>query len=167
MSQNLLHLEIAFPSSLGSFPSPWTVYPDFDSCYSHFMSHRMTPSVRHMQGYRSSLLLLLLAVRKHKQYLYLCIEYCQNKQMNEQTIWKESFEKIKAGITEINRQEKREWMKDSMAVHSNIWNDGWKWIDFANVLVKEEDRSDCIKAYCEIKGSEIELLLKLQDLERR
>ena len=22
--------------SLGSFPSPWTVYPDFDSCYSHF-----------------------------------------------------------------------------------------------------------------------------------
>ena len=24
-------------SSLGSFPSPWTVYPDFDSCYSHFM----------------------------------------------------------------------------------------------------------------------------------
>ena len=34
-------------ASLGSFPSPWTVYPDFDSCYSHFMPHRMTPSVRH------------------------------------------------------------------------------------------------------------------------
>ena len=33
--------------SLGSFPSPWTVYPDFDSCYSHFMPYRMTPSVRH------------------------------------------------------------------------------------------------------------------------
>ena len=33
--------------SLGSFPSPWTVYPDSDSCYSHFMSYRMTPSVRH------------------------------------------------------------------------------------------------------------------------
>ena len=35
-----------FPS-LGSFPSPLTVYPDFDSCYSHFMPYRMTPSVRH------------------------------------------------------------------------------------------------------------------------
>ena len=33
--------------SLGSFPSPWTVYPDFDSCYSHFMPYRMTSSVRH------------------------------------------------------------------------------------------------------------------------
>ena len=33
--------------SLSSFPSPWTVYPDFDSCYSHFMPYRMTPSVRH------------------------------------------------------------------------------------------------------------------------
>ena len=33
--------------SLGSFPSPWTVYPDFDSCCSHFMPYRMTPSVRH------------------------------------------------------------------------------------------------------------------------
>ena len=33
--------------SLGSFPSPWTVYPDFDSCYSHFMPYWMTPSVRH------------------------------------------------------------------------------------------------------------------------
>ena len=38
--------KIAFPP-LGSFPSPWTVYPDFDSCYSHFMPYRMTPSVRH------------------------------------------------------------------------------------------------------------------------
>ena len=35
-----------FPS-LGSFPSPMTAYPDFDSCYSHFMPYRMTPSVRH------------------------------------------------------------------------------------------------------------------------
>ena len=33
--------------SLGSFPSPWTVYPDFDSCYSHFMPYRMTLSIRH------------------------------------------------------------------------------------------------------------------------
>ena len=32
---------------LGSSPSPWTVYPDFDSCHSHFMPYRMTPSVRH------------------------------------------------------------------------------------------------------------------------
>ena len=40
--------------SLGSFPSPLTVYPDFDSCYPHFMPYRMT----HTQGYRSSLLLL-------------------------------------------------------------------------------------------------------------
>ena len=32
---------------IGSFPSPWTVYPDFDSCYSHFMPYRMTRSVRH------------------------------------------------------------------------------------------------------------------------
>ena len=39
-------LQNCFPS-LGSFPSPWTVYPDFDSCYSHFMPFRMTPSVRH------------------------------------------------------------------------------------------------------------------------
>ena len=34
-------------SSLGSFPYPWTVFPDFDSCYSHFMPYRMTTSVRH------------------------------------------------------------------------------------------------------------------------
>ena len=37
-------------SSLGSLPSgpsPLTVYPDFDSCYSHFMPYRMTPIVRH------------------------------------------------------------------------------------------------------------------------
>ena len=33
--------------SLGSFPSPLTVFPDFDSCYSHFMPYRMTSSVRH------------------------------------------------------------------------------------------------------------------------
>ena len=33
--------------SLGSFPSPLTVYPDFDSCYSHLMPYRMTLSVRH------------------------------------------------------------------------------------------------------------------------
>ena len=36
--------------SLGSFPSPLTVYPDFDSCYSHVMPYRMTPQwpiVRH------------------------------------------------------------------------------------------------------------------------
>ena len=33
--------------SLGSFPSTWTVYPDFDSCYSNFMPYRMTLSVRH------------------------------------------------------------------------------------------------------------------------
>ena len=26
---------------------PLTVFPDFDSCYSHFMPYRMTPSVRH------------------------------------------------------------------------------------------------------------------------
>ena len=30
--------------SLGFFSSPLTVYPDFDSCYSHFMPY---PSVRH------------------------------------------------------------------------------------------------------------------------
>ena len=34
--------------SLGSFPSPWTVYPDFDSCYSHFMPYRMTPTRCHL-----------------------------------------------------------------------------------------------------------------------
>ena len=34
-------------SSLSSFPSPLTFYPDFDSCYSHFMPYRKTPSVRH------------------------------------------------------------------------------------------------------------------------
>ena len=37
--------KIAFPP--WALPSPWTVYPDFDSCYSHFMPYRMTPSVRH------------------------------------------------------------------------------------------------------------------------
>ena len=41
------HTSSKLLSSLGSFPSPWTVYPDFDSCYSHFMTYRMTPSVRH------------------------------------------------------------------------------------------------------------------------
>ena len=44
--------------SLGSFPSPWTVYPDFDSCYSHFMPYRMTPSVRHR------------AIKVHYYYYY-------------------------------------------------------------------------------------------------
>ena len=39
-------LQNCFPS-LGSFPSPRTVYPEFDSWYSHFMPYRMTPSVRH------------------------------------------------------------------------------------------------------------------------
>ena len=39
-------LQNCFPS-LGSFPSLLTVYPDFDSCYPHFMPYRMTPSVRH------------------------------------------------------------------------------------------------------------------------
>ena len=46
--------------SLGSFPSPFTVYPDFDSCYSHFMPYRMTPSVRHKaidQGHHINFLL--------------------------------------------------------------------------------------------------------------
>ena len=33
--------------SLGSSLSPLTLYTDFDSCYSHFMLYRMTPSVRH------------------------------------------------------------------------------------------------------------------------
>ena len=44
--------------SLGSFPSPWTLYPDFDSCYSHFMPYRMTPSVRHR------------AIKVHYYYYY-------------------------------------------------------------------------------------------------
>ena len=47
--------------SLGSFPSPWTVYPDFDSCYSHFMPYRMTPSVRHR------------AIEVHYKYYYYLI----------------------------------------------------------------------------------------------
>ena len=47
-------------SSLGSFPSPWTVYPDFDSCYSHFMPYRMTPSVRHR------------AIEVYYYYYYYC-----------------------------------------------------------------------------------------------
>ena len=33
--------------SLGSFPISLDCLPDFDSCYSHFMPYRMTPSVRH------------------------------------------------------------------------------------------------------------------------
>ena len=33
--------------TLGSFPSPWTVYPYFDFCFSHVMPYQMTPSVRH------------------------------------------------------------------------------------------------------------------------
>ena len=41
------HIFSKLLSPLGSFPSPLTVYPDFDSCYSHFMPYRMTPSVRH------------------------------------------------------------------------------------------------------------------------
>ena len=36
-----------YDNSLDSFPSLLTVYPDFDSYYSHFMPYRMTPSVRH------------------------------------------------------------------------------------------------------------------------
>ena len=47
MSSSLYSLPCHCFPSLGSFPSPWTVYPDFDSCYSHFMPYRMTPSVRH------------------------------------------------------------------------------------------------------------------------
>ena len=33
--------------SQGFFPSPLTVYTHFDSCYSHCVPYRMTPSVRH------------------------------------------------------------------------------------------------------------------------
>ena len=44
--------------SLGSFPFPWTVYPDFDSCYYHFMPYRITPSVRHR------------AIEAHYYYFY-------------------------------------------------------------------------------------------------
>ena len=54
--------KIAFPS-LGSFPSPLTVYPDFDSCYSHFMPYRMTPSVRHR------------AIKVHYYYYYYYIRW--------------------------------------------------------------------------------------------
>ena len=50
--------------SLGSFPSPWTVYPDFDSCYSHFMPYRMTPSVRHR------------AIEVHYYYYYYFTRSC-------------------------------------------------------------------------------------------
>ena len=49
--------------SLGSFPSPWTVYPDFDSCYSHFITYRMTPSVRPR------------AIEVHYYYYYLYYYY--------------------------------------------------------------------------------------------
>ena len=45
--------------SLGSIPSPLTVYPDFDCCYSHFMPYRMTPSVRHR------------AIEVHYYYYYI------------------------------------------------------------------------------------------------
>ena len=51
-----------FPISLLS-----SVYPDYDSCYSHFMPYRMTPSVRHT-AIGSSLLLLLSLLLLH------CIE---------------------------------------------------------------------------------------------
>ena len=37
-------LQNCFPF-LGSLPFPLTVYPYFDSCYSHSMPYRMTPSV--------------------------------------------------------------------------------------------------------------------------
>ena len=48
--------------SIGSFPSPLTVFRDFDSCYSHFMPYRITPSVRHraIEYYRSSFLLFII-----------------------------------------------------------------------------------------------------------
>ena len=47
--------------SLGFFPSPLTVYPDFDSCYSHSMPYRMTPSVRHR------------AIEVHYDYYYIIV----------------------------------------------------------------------------------------------
>ena len=53
---------------IGSFPSPLTVYPDFDSCYSHFMPYRMTPSVRHR------------AIEVHYYYYY----YSQQHQVDNQ-----------------------------------------------------------------------------------
>ena len=52
--------------SLGSFPSPLTVYPDFDSCYFHFMPYRMTPSVRHR------------AIEVHYYYYYYVLNWKLN-----------------------------------------------------------------------------------------
>ena len=48
------------------FPIPLTVYPDFDSCYSHFMPYRMTPSVGHM------------AIEVHYYYYYYPIDVMLN-----------------------------------------------------------------------------------------
>ena len=68
--------------SLGSFLSPWTVYPDFDSCYSHFMPYRMTPSVRH-RGYGSSLLIIIIIYYNNRaNYIHdrdKMIEHCFNE----------------------------------------------------------------------------------------
>ena len=52
--------------SRGSIASPWTVYPDFDSCYSHFMPYRMTPNVRHR------------AVEVYYDYYYCYVKHFSN-----------------------------------------------------------------------------------------
>ena len=51
--------------------------PDFDSCYSHFMPYRMTPSVR-QQGYRSSLLLLILSLYGFQGIIIIIIIFNNN-----------------------------------------------------------------------------------------
>ena len=61
--------------SLGSFPSPWTVYPDFDSCYSHFMPYRMAPSVRHR------------AIEVHYYYYYYCTHLVQCLTEESRFVW--------------------------------------------------------------------------------
>ena len=69
--------------SLGSFPSPLTVYPDFDSCHSHFMPDRMTPSVRHraieVHCYYYIIILLWLYLIIQPNTLMLNINFCRRE----------------------------------------------------------------------------------------
>ena len=64
-------------SSLGSFPSSLTVYPYFDSCYSHFMPYRTTPSVRHK------------AIEVHYYYYYYYYSLKRSDHQMTKTKWEE------------------------------------------------------------------------------
>ena len=69
-------LQNCVPSALSHLPGLSIYYSDFDSCYSHFMPYRMTPSVRHR------------AIEVHYYYyiVYMHMQYSTVQYMQYSTV---------------------------------------------------------------------------------